>query len=140
MLDALNASLRIAGSGIQAQSARLKVIAENISNANSTGSTPGADPFSRKTVTFESEMNRASGVALTKVKSIGVDAAPFPIEHSPGHPAADVDGNVKMPNVDILVETADMRDATRAYEANLQVVKQSRDLLSMTLDLLKGTG
>jgi flagellar basal-body rod protein FlgC len=138
MVDLLGASLRIASSGIQAQSARLKVISENISNASSTGATPGSDPFSRKTITFESEMNRAAGMALTKVKSVGLDEAPFPVEHSPGHPAADANGNVKMPNVDILVETADMRDATRAYEANLQVVKQSRDLLAMTLDLLKG--
>ncbi|MBX9741233.1 MAG: flagellar basal body rod protein FlgC [Beijerinckiaceae bacterium] len=139
MVDLLGASLRIASFGIQAQSARLKVIAENISNSNSTGSTPGAEPFARKTITFENEMNRAEGMRLTKVKTIGVDATPFPIEHAPGHPAADINGNVKMPNVNILIETADMRDATRAYEANLQVVKQSRDLLSMTLDLLKGT-
>lgn len=139
MVDLLGASLKIASSGIQAQSARLKVISENISNANSTGSTPGADPFSRKTITFESEMNRAEGMRLTRVKTIGTDDTPFPIEHQPGHPAADINGNVKMPNVNILIETADMRDATRAYEANLQVVKQSRELLSMTLDLLKGT-
>lgn len=139
MVDLLGASLKIASSGIQAQSARLKVISENISNANSTGSTPGADPFARKTITFESEMSRAEGMRLTRVKNIGVDETPFPIEHQPGHPAADINGNVKMPNVNILIETADMRDATRAYEANLQVVKQSRELLSMTLDLLKGT-
>ncbi|MDB5509254.1 MAG: flagellar basal-body rod protein FlgC [Hyphomicrobiales bacterium] len=139
MVDLLGASLKIASSGIQAQSARLKVISENISNASSTGSTPGADPFARKTITFESEMSRAEGMRLTRVKNIGVDETPFPIEHQPGHPAADINGNVKMPNVNILIETADMRDATRAYEANLQVVKQSRELLSMTLDLLKGT-
>lgn len=137
MIDPLSASLRIAGSGIRAQSARLKVISENIANANSTGSTPGADPFARKTVTFENEMNRAAGLELTRVKKIGVDPAPFRLEHNPGHPAADENGNVKMPNVDILVETADMRDATRAYEANLQIVKQARELVSMTLDLLK---
>jgi len=137
MIDPLSASLKIAGSGIRAQSARLKVISENIANANSTGSTPGADPFARKTVTFENEMNRAAGLELTRVKRVGVDPAPFRLEHNPGHPAADANGNVKMPNVDILVETADMRDATRAYEANLQIVKQSRDLVSMMLDLLK---
>jgi flagellar basal-body rod protein FlgC len=140
MVDALSASLTIAGSGIRAQSARLKVISENIANANSTGSTPGADPFARKTVTFENELDRAEGLQLTRVKSVGVDTTPFRIEHNPGHPAADADGNVKMPNVDILVETADMRDATRAYEANLQIVKQARDLVSMTLDLLKAGG
>lgn len=137
MIDPLSASLKIAGSGIRAQSARLKVISENIANANSTGATPGADPFARKTVTFENEMSRTEGTQLTRVKSIGVDPAPFRLEHNPGHPAADESGYVKMPNVDILVETADMRDATRAYEANLQVVKQSRELMSMTLDLLK---
>lgn len=139
MVDLLGASIRIASSGIQAQSARLKVISENIANANSTSSSPGGDPFSRKTITFESEMNRAAGFATTKVKTIGIDETPFPIENLPGHPGADASGNVKMPNVDVLVETADMRDATRAYEANLQMVKQSRDLLSMTLDLLKGS-
>ncbi len=137
MVDTLNASLRIAGSGIRSQAARLKVISENIANANSTGATPGADPFARKTITFENEMSRADGHALTRVKSIGVDDSPFRIEHLPGHPAADENGNVKMPNVDILVESADMRDATRAYEANLQIVKQGRELVSMTLDLLK---
>ncbi len=137
MIDPLSASLKISGSGIRAQSTRLKLISENIANANSTGSTPGSDPFARKTVTFENEMSRADGTNLTRVKRIGVDPAPFRLEHNPGHPAADENGNVKMSNVDILVETADMRDATRAYEANLQIVKQSRELVSMTLDLLK---
>jgi flagellar basal-body rod protein FlgC len=137
MFDPLSASLKISGSGIRAQSTRLKIISENIANSNSTGSTPGADPFARKTVTFENEMSRAEGTNLTRVKRIGVDSATFRLEHNPGHPAADENGHVKMPNVDILVETADMRDATRAYEANLQIVKQARDLVSMTLDLLK---
>ncbi len=137
MFDPLSASLKISGSGIRAQSTRLKIISENIANSNSTGSTPGADPFARKTVTFENEMSRAEGTNLTRVKRIGVDPAPFRLEHNPGHPAADENGHVKMPNVDILVETADMRDATRAYEANLQIVKQARDMVSMTLDLLK---
>ena len=137
MFDPLSASLKISGSGIRAQSTRLKIISENIANSKSTGSTPGADPFARKTVTFENEMSRAEGTNLTRVKRIGVDPAPFRLEHNPGHPAADENGHVKMPNVDILVETADMRDATRAYEANLQIVKQARDLVSMTLDLLK---
>lgn len=138
MVDLLAASLRVAGSGVRAQSARLKVISENIANANSTGSVPGSDPFARKTVTFESEMSRAEGFTLTRIKSVGTDPSPFRVEHLPGHPAADGNGNVKMPNVDILVETADMRDATRSYEANLQVMKQARELVSLTLDLLKG--
>ena len=137
MLDPLEASLRIAGSGLESQSTRLRVVAENLANAQSTGETPGADPYQRKTVTFASEIDRASGVAVTKIRTIGTDPTPFRIERDPGNPAADAQGNVKMPNVDALVEIADMREANRSYQANLQVVKQARDLVSMTLDLLK---
>jgi flagellar basal-body rod protein FlgC len=136
-LDPLQASLRIAGSGMEAQSARLRVISENIANAQSTGSAPGADPYSRKTITFDSEMDRAVGLPLVRVKDVGVDETPFKIELDPGNPAADEKGFVKMPNVDVLVELADMREANRSYEANLQVAKQSADLLSQTVNLLK---
>jgi flagellar basal-body rod protein FlgC len=138
MIDPLQASLRIAGSGLEAQSTRLRVVSENMANAESTGSTPGADPFSRKTITFESEMDRAAGTQLVHVKTIGTDTTPFRLEHDPGNPAADKDGMVKLPNVNMLVEMADMREANRSYEANLQVVKQTRDLVSMTIDLLRG--
>jgi len=137
MLDPLQTSLRIAASGLQAQSMRLRVVSENIANAQSTGPSAGADPYSRKTVSFESEVDRASGANLVQVKSIGVDQAPFKLERDPGNPAADANGMVKMPNVDVLVELADMREANRSYEANLQVAKQSADMLSMTVALMK---
>ena len=137
MLDPLQTSLRIAASGLQAQSMRLRVVSENIANAQSTGPSAGADPYSRKTVSFESEVDRASGANLVQVKSIGVDQAPFKLERDPGNPAADANGMVKMPNVDMLVELADMREANRSYEANLQVAKQSADMLSMTVALMK---
>lgn len=138
MLDALQASLRIAGSGLEAQSARLRVVAENIANAQSTGTTPGADPYKRKTITFDNELDRVSGMDLVAVKDLGEDETPFTVEHDPGNPAADADGNVKMPNVNMVSEMTDMREANRSYEANLQVIKQSRDLIAMTIDLLKG--
>ena len=138
MIDPLQASFGISTSGLSAQSQRLRVISENIANAQSTGQTPGADPYSRKTISFESEMDRNIGIELVKVQNIGQDNTPFKIEHDPGNPAADSDGNVKYPNVDMLVEMADMREANRSYEANLQVYKQTRDLVSMTIDLLKG--
>jgi flagellar basal-body rod protein FlgC len=138
VIDPLQASLRIAGSGLEAQSARLRVVSENMANAQSTGATPGANPFARKTITFEGEMDRAVGTKLVHVKSIGTDKSPFRIEHDPGNPAADKDGFVKLPNVNMLVEMADMREANRSYEANLQVIKQTRDLVTMTIDLLKG--
>jgi flagellar basal-body rod protein FlgC len=138
-MDPLVASLKIAGSGLEAQSARLRIVAENMANARSTGRIPGSDPYLRKTVTFANEVDRASGSSLVRVGAYGVDHTAFRVEYEPGNPAADAKGNVKYPNVNILTEVADMREANRAYEANLQVMKQSRDLLSMTIDLLKGS-
>jgi flagellar basal-body rod protein FlgC len=137
MIDPLQASLQIAGSGIEAQSTRLRIVSENIANASSLGTSPGADPYQRKTVTFENEMDRLSGVDLVRVKSVGRDRAAFGKEYDPGNVAADKDGYVKLSNVNMLVEMADMREANRAYEANLQVVKQTRDIVSMTIDLLR---
>ena len=137
MPDPLQATLRIAGSGLEAQSVRLRVISENIANAQSTGDTPGADPYTRQTVSFDSVLDRSLGVPLVRIKTIGRDDAPFKVEHDPGNPAADAAGFVKMPNVDVLTELADMREANRTYEANLQVAKQSAELLGQTVSLLK---
>jgi flagellar basal-body rod protein FlgC len=122
---------------MEAQSTRLRVISENIANAQSVGSLPGADPYIRKTVTFDTEMDRATDTQIVRVKTIGLDRSPFKIERDPSSPAADENGFVKMPNVDVLVELADMREANRTYEANLQVAKQSAELLGMTVNLLK---
>ena len=137
MQDLLETSLRIAASGLQAQSTRLRVVSQNIANAQSTGSTPGSDPYTRQTVSFESEIDRTLGANLVQVKSIGVDPSPFKLQHDPGNPAADENGMVKMPNVDVLMELADMREANRSYEANLQVAKQSADMLNTTISLIK---
>jgi flagellar basal-body rod protein FlgC len=139
MIDPLDASLKIAGSGIEAQSTRLRIVAENMANSQSTGRTPGSNPYRRKTVTFENEMDRTTGATLVKVRNVGVDRAAFRTEYDPSNPAADNQGMVKMPNVNILMEMSDMREANRSYEANLQVVKETRDLFSMTLDLLKSS-
>ena len=137
MQDSLQTALRIAASGLQAQSTRLRVVSENIANAQSTGLTPGSDPYARQTVSFESEMDRTLGTNLVQVKSIGVDSSPFKLQRDPGNPAADQDGMVKMPNVDVLMELADMREANRSYEANLQVAKQSADMLNTAIGLMK---
>lgn len=137
MIDPLRESTQIAFSGLGAQSVRLRVISENIANARSTGDTPGADPFARKIVSFERELDRVSGAPAVRVKNISADMRPFKLEHDPGNPAADADGMVKTPNVDVLVELSDMREANRSYEANLQVVKQTNDLISMTINMLK---
>lgn len=137
MIDAIDATIEVATSGLEAQSTRLRVVAENLANANSTSQVPGGDPYSRKTVTFEGEMDRAAGVDVVRVKDIGVDTAPFKVEYDPNNPAADARGFVKLPNVNTITEMADMREANRSYTANLEVIKQGRQLYTMTVDLLR---
>ncbi len=137
-MDALSAALKVSASGLSAQSDRLRIVSENLANAQSTGSTPGADPFRRKTVSFAAELDRGTGGTLVEVARTGTDESAFPLEYLPGHEAADAQGFVKMPNVNTLVEMADLREANRSYEANLQVFKQARELISMTIDLMRG--
>ena len=139
MADPLQASLKIGASGLEAQSRRLRVLSENLANAQSTGKTPGADPYARKTISFESEVDDATGTNLVKIGGVEASRTGFRLEHNPSHPAADAKGYVKMPNVDVMVELADMREANRSYEANLQVIKQAREMISMTIDMLRST-
>lgn len=136
-MDALTSALKIAASGLGVQSERLRVVSENLANAQSTGTSAGADPYQRKTISFVSELDRATGVSLVSVNSIDRDHSAFPVEFQPGNEAADDKGYVKMPNVNPLIEMADMQEANRSYEANLQVVKQARELISMTIDLMR---
>ncbi|MGF1621491.1 MAG: flagellar basal body rod protein FlgC [Rhodomicrobiaceae bacterium] len=138
MIDPLVLTSKIAASGLEAQSHRVRVVSENMANANSTGDTPGANPYTRKTISFSTEPDDVLGVNLVRVDRIGYDSRPYIIEYSPGHPAADENGNVKTPNVNVLVELADMREANRSYEANLQVMKQARELITMTIDMMRG--
>ncbi len=137
MLDTLLAPGKIAAAGMSAQSERLTVISQNIANAQSAGTTPGGDPYRRKTISFKSEIDRVSGATLVKVAEYGLDQSPFKVERDPGNPAADKNGYVKMPNVNLLTEMADMREANRIYQANLQIFRRSRELVSMTIDLLR---
>ncbi|MDN2566603.1 flagellar basal body rod protein FlgC [Aquibium sp. A9E412] len=136
-MDPLFTALKVAASGLDAQSTRMRVVSENMANAQSTSTVPGGDPYQRKTVSFLAELDRASGGSLVEVTAIGRDESPFQIEYMPGHEAADEGGYVKMPNVNMLVEMADMREANRGYEANLQVMKQARELISMTIQLMR---
>ena len=136
-MDPLAAALKVAASGLGAQSERLRVVSENLANAQSTGDAAGSDPYRRKTISFAAELDRATGGSLVEVNSIDRDQTDFPVEFIPGHEAADEKGYVKMPNVNVLLEMADMSEANRSYEANLQVIKQARDLISMTIDLMR---
>jgi flagellar basal-body rod protein FlgC len=140
MSDPFVTAANSASHGLFAQSARMRVLSENIANADTTGKTPGSDPYRRKTISFRDMVddgNTGDGVDMVEVDKIAKDEAPFRTEYMPGHPAADDKGYVKMPNVDMLVELADMREASRAYTANTQVIKQVRELVSMTIDLLR---
>lgn len=138
MADPLSLASKIASSGLKAQETRLRIVSENLANAQSTGLTPGSDPYRRKTIGFSSELDRVSGAALVRVARISQDPSQFDIEFDPGNPAADAKGMVKTPNVNMLIELADMREANRSYEANLQTIKQTREIVSMTLELLRG--
>ena len=124
---------------MEAQATRLRIVSENLANARSTGDTPGADPYRRKTITFGAELDKASGAQVVSVKKLGVDQSEFVEEYDPGNPAADAKGMVKMPNVNMLIEMADLREANRTYEANIQTIKQTRELIAATIDLLKAS-
>ncbi|KXG84644.1 flagellar basal body rod protein FlgC [Agrobacterium bohemicum] len=137
-MDPLKSSMKIAGNGMEAQATRLRIVSENIANSRTTGDTPGADPYRRKTITFANEMDRVSQTNLVEVKKLGVDRSDFTQEYDPDSPAADEKGMVKLPNVNMLIEMADLREANRGYDANLQVIKQTRDMVASTIDLLKG--
>ena len=131
-------SLKIAATGLHAQSARMRVIAENLANADSVGKTPDEEPYRRKIPTFKAVMDAEAGGTVVKIGRIALDQSDFESRYEPGHPAADESGFVRYPNVTSLVETMDMREAQRSYEANLNVVTVTRQMLGSTLDILRG--
>jgi flagellar basal-body rod protein FlgC len=133
----MSKALDISAAGMNAQSMRLRVIAENLANQDTTGSSPGADPYRRKTVTFSETMDRQDGVPEVGVKAVGTDQSDFTLRYDPSHPAANADGYVKLPNVNNFVELMDMREAERSYSANLNVMQVTRSMLTRTIDLLK---
>ena len=134
----LNDAQLIAASGMKAQGSRLKVISENLANANSTSQTPGGEPYRRKVLTFGNMLDRTLDAQVVKVKSIGPDRSDFELKYDPSHPAANADGYVMLPNVNPIIEMADMREAQRSYEANLNVINAAKAMLSSTLSVLHG--
>ena len=134
----LSASLQTSASGMKAQSQRLRVIAGNIANADTTGQAPGELPYRRQTVVFKDVLDHTTGASKVKVAGVKPDMSDFVRVYEPGHPAADVDGYVLKPNVKAVVETMDMRDAQRSYDANLNVIDATRSMVRQTIDLLKG--
>jgi flagellar basal-body rod protein FlgC len=137
MTDFLS-SLKIAATGLHAQSARMRVIAENIANADSAGKSPEEDPYRRRIPTFKAVMDHEAGGKVVQIGRLAYDMSEFTTRYEPGHPAADADGYVRYPNVNPLIEAMDMRQAQRTYEANLNVISVSRQMLGSTIDILRG--
>jgi flagellar basal-body rod protein FlgC len=128
---------QVSASGMSVQSERLKVIAENIANADSLAKTPGGEPYRRKLITFESELDRAAGVETVRVRRIQRDQSEFGTRYDPHHPAANEEGYVLTPNVNPLIELMDMREAQKTYEANLNVIDTTRTMLQRTIQILQ---
>ena len=134
----LFSAMSISAKGMKAQSTRIRVISENVANAETGAPTPNEQPYARKTITFKNEMDRKLGHDVVNVDRIRDDRkTPFKEKYMPDHPGADERGYVKMPNVDTLIEVMDMREAQRSYEANLGMIEQSRGMVMQTIDLLR---
>lgn len=131
-------SLQIAATGLHAQTARMRVIAENLANVDSAGKTPDEDPYRRRIPTFEAVFDDEIGGTGVEIGRLIYDKTDFQSRFEPGHPAADEHGYVRYPNVDPMIEAMDMREAQRTYEANLNVITVSRQMLGRTLDILRG--
>jgi flagellar basal-body rod protein FlgC len=137
MSSDLQTTLGISASGMDVQTARLRVIAENMANQDTTGSSPGADPYRRKTITFESVLDHTTATQKVRVKNVGTDDGDLPLHYDPANPAADAQGYVKLPNVNGFIEMMDMREAERSYSANVSVMQATRSMLNRTIDILK---
>ena len=129
-------SLHIAASGMKAQSDRLRIVSENIANADSVGERPGEQPYRRKTITFKNELDRELGINKVEVARYGVDRSAFQKKYEPNHPAADAEGYVLQPNVNPMIEMMDMREARRGYKANLNIIEVSKSMLQQTIGLI----
>ncbi|MBI2715283.1 MAG: flagellar basal body rod protein FlgC [Rhizobiales bacterium] len=130
-------AMSIAASGLRAQAGRMRIISENIANADSTPTSPGADPYRRKVPTFVSQLDHMIDARVVELGKTRTDSSEFRLKYEPGHPAADKNGNVKYPNVNSLVEMTDMREAQRSYEANVNVIGATRRMMMRTMDILK---
>jgi flagellar basal-body rod protein FlgC len=137
MANDLFSAMSSAASGLRAQTVRIRISAENLANANSTGETPGSDPYQRKAPVFKAYLDAETNAQRVQVAGVRADTSAFKTKYDPSHPAANAEGIVKLPNVSSLVEMTDMREAQRAYEANLNVVETSRSMMLAAVDLLK---
>lgn len=137
MANDLTISADIASSGMKAQAERLKVISQNMANADSVSAEKGKEPYRRQVVSFANYVDAKTGAEKVKVDKIVKDMSPFEKKYDPHHPAADNQGYIELPNVNPLVEMMDMKEAQRVYEANLNMLKTAREMNNSVLDILK---
>jgi flagellar basal-body rod protein FlgC len=137
MANELTDIFAISGSALKAQNQRMKIIAENVANANTTASAPGQKPYQRQVITFKKEFDKALGAYKVKVDGVRTDNTEFIKKFDPSHPAADAQGYILLPNVNSLIETMDMSAASRSYQANLDVIAASRTMVLKTIGLLQ---
>lgn len=138
MSDQLFGAMGISASGMRAQSTRVRVVSENLANSATAATAPGEKPYQRQVITFKNQLDKQIGYDTVRVDEISADTKkPFPLKYMPDHPGANEEGYVQMPNVDMLVETMDMREAQRSYEANLGMLDQSKNMALQTIDLLR---
>jgi flagellar basal-body rod protein FlgC len=130
-------AIKVSASGMKAQGVRLRVISENLANANSLAETPGGDPYRRKLVSFKEVLDKSMGANTVAVNKVEFDQSEFGKRYDPTHPAADKDGYVSTPNVNSLIEMMDMREAQRSYSANLDMIDTSKRMIERTIDLLR---
>jgi flagellar basal-body rod protein FlgC len=133
----LNKTMQISASGMRAQGVRMRVIAENLANANSLPLSPDQDPYRRKLVTFRNELDREAGIHKVEIGKVVPDRSEFTSRFDPNHPGASEDGYVRVPNVNSLIEMMDMSEAQRSYTANINVVEAAKRMLSRTIEILK---
>ena len=136
-MDPFKSISTTAASGMRAQAERLRVVSENVANATTTAQTPGGDPYKRKTISFEAATDSSTGAAIVQTAEVGFDNSDFNLRFDPSHPAADENGYIKTPNVNALIEMNNMREAARAYEANLSMLENGREMRRQLVDLLQ---
>lgn len=137
-MDPLQGAMQVSGTGLALQSLRMRVISENMANAQVTSSEPGGDPYQRKYVSFSSMLDRQTGITSVRLNDINQVKGEFRLVSDPGNIAADENGMVKLPDVDMYTEMADMRETIRSYEANLNAIRQAREMITMAIDMMKG--
>ena len=136
-MDDLSTAMQVSASGMRAQSGRIRVVAENIANASSAAEAPGLDPYRRQTPVFAARLDQAAGARLGEMSRVALDPSAFALKYDPGHPAADDQGYVLLPNVNPLIEMMDLREAQRSYEANLGAMETIRSMSAATLRILE---